>query len=368
MIAWLLLNAAFALPALNSPHRAGAGAPNDAAVVVGVEDYAFIADVPYAGADARLVYDTLLYTVGIPQHKIQLLQGGSREQILQRVEDAAAMVGPGGRLWFYFAGHGAASLHSGERMLLGDDVKADSSVFDARGVRLSELTALAHDKESLWLLDTCFAGQGRGGEALLPGTRFAVPTQATRIPAQTAIWAASSPSELAAPLHEMGHGLFTYLAVGSLRGWADGELTGSPDGAVDLEEAQAYVRRATASLSVVTQHPQLDGALGALTRGHEQGPAQWGLAALPQNPPPNASLPLPPPPKVVKRAKPSWWLPLTGAAVGTASYLVATGIERPTEGQVGAFTAINAVGWGAAGLGLAWNGVQMVRAKHRGKP
>lgn len=185
MIAWLLLNAAFALPALNSPHRAGAGAPNDAAVVVGVEDYAFIADVPYAGADARLVYDTLLYTVGIPQHKIQLLQGGSREQILQRVEDAAAMVGPGGRLWFYFAGHGAASLHSGERMLLGDDVKADSSVFDARGVRLSELTALAHEKESLWLLDTCFAGQGRGGEALLPGTRFAVPTQATRIPAQT---------------------------------------------------------------------------------------------------------------------------------------------------------------------------------------
>jgi len=230
------------LPGLDAPVRGSSPAPADAAVIVGVEDYAFIDDVPYASADAQAVYDLLLYTRGIPPQNLHLLQGASREQVVNHLEQAVGQVGPGGRLWFYFAGHGAASTQDGQRMLLGDDVRPDPSVFDSRGLRLDEITSALRDVESLLILDTCYAGASRGGGPILDGTRFVVPASALEPTGRVAVWSAAAPSELSSALDEVGHGAFTYFAVGALRGWADGELSGQRDGRVDLDAARALSR------------------------------------------------------------------------------------------------------------------------------
>ena len=73
---------------------------------------------------------------------------------------------------------------------------------------------------------------------LVPGARFAVPTSALQATGGAMVTAAQ-PSQLSEPYAAADHGLFSYFFAGSVRGWADGELDGKPDGTVTLREASA---------------------------------------------------------------------------------------------------------------------------------
>jgi hypothetical protein len=253
------------LPSIDGRLPSGVRSSADAAVVIGLEDYAFVPDVPYARRDAEAFATFLLYTRGVPQDRIRTLSAGSVEQIRAAVRDAGAQVGAGGTVWIYFAGHGAASIAKGERVLLGDDVRPDPVAFDARTLPVTEVESLASagGGKALLVLDTCYAGAGRNGQTLLAGRRFAVPTYAVPPSGSAAQWLAVAPDELSGPLEEVQHGAFTYLALGALRGWADGELDGRADGAVTAEEAQAFVGRGLRTLQVHDQHPAWVGGAGA---------------------------------------------------------------------------------------------------------
>ena len=267
---------ASAWPSVDDPFRVSADGAADAAVVVGLEDYAFIADVPYARRDAAAFYNAAVYTMGIPMDRVHHLEAGSVEQIRAALTEAGQSVGPGGKVWVYYAGHGAASPTSREQVLLGDDVRADPRAFDARALAVSEVERLASagGGQPMLVLDTCFAGQGRGGDDLVAGTRFAVPAYAATSD-DGVQWTAAGPNELSGPLDDAQHGVFTYFAVGALRGWADGELSGTRDGEVTGDEAQAYVRRALKAVQQRGQTPAWVGAAGGdvvLSRGTEVGP------------------------------------------------------------------------------------------------
>jgi hypothetical protein len=261
---WLASSAALAgpLPDIDEPLRAGARAPRDAAVVVGIEDYTHIADVPWATRDAQAFYRLLVYTVGVPAARVRLLDAGaSHEMIRDALAEAAERAGPDGRVWFYFAGHGAASSRDGQRMILGQDVRAEVAAFDSRGLTTAELEELAGAEGSqvVMVLDTCYTGRDRAGASLVEGGRFAVPSYATRTAPRVVSWTAAGPNELARPLDSVGHGAFTYFVVGALRGWADGQLDGVRDGEVTLEEASLYVTDALAAAQLGSQHPSVQG-------------------------------------------------------------------------------------------------------------
>ncbi|TNE86466.1 MAG: hypothetical protein EP330_22270 [Deltaproteobacteria bacterium] len=263
----LLLSAALAggLPSLDQPLKTGNTASADTAVVIGVEDYAFAPDVPYAERDASAFYDLLVYTVGVPASRIRLFdKGASKEQIVDAVRTAGSDVGAGGTVWIYFAGHGAADPSTGGRLLLGDDVKQDPTAFAARGVGVDELKALAEVKGGAvnLVVDACYSGLGRGGDELIAGKRFLVPAYAQAPKPGVFEWNAASGDELSGPLHPTRHGAFTYLAVGALRGWADGQLDGQRDGKVTAEEAHLYVKDALKTLQINDQTPEMavDGA------------------------------------------------------------------------------------------------------------
>jgi hypothetical protein len=267
------------LPSIDGPLRTGASAPKDSAVVVGLEDYAFIADVPYARRDADAFQSFLLYSRGVPSHRIRNLTSGAVEHIRSAVEAAGRETGAGGRVWVYFAGHGAASPVTRERMLLGDDVRSDATSFEARAVTVSELEKLASvgGAEVVLVLDTCFAGVGRGGGALMANARFSVPAFVAPTTPTVWEWNAAGPNQLSGPLDEARHGAFTYFAVGALRGWADGELSGVRDGRVTAEEAQVYVTRALRARQVHDQAPVWVGLKGGAevvlsTNATERGP------------------------------------------------------------------------------------------------
>jgi hypothetical protein len=242
----LLVGAVFAAPASVDRPISGTPHPNDVAVVIGNEDYAFLPDVPYALNDASAIYETLLTTRGVPSHRVQLLKGANREQILGAIRRAANEVDSDGRLWVYFAGHGATTA-AGGLMLVGDDAKADASAFEPRSVAVAEVESII-PPGSIVVVDACHAGVSRAGEQLLPDARFAVPTYAS-VPTDSFVWTAASPTEISVGYEGAEHGLFTYAVLGALRGWADGVMGDEADGDVTLAEAEVYVRRRVASVS-----------------------------------------------------------------------------------------------------------------------
>lgn len=248
-------------PDLDDPLRTGARAPADSAVVVGIADYVFLPDVSWADRDATLVRDFLVSTRGLSPDRVTVLEGGSREQILAAVEAAGRDTGGDGVVWVYFAGHGVASPQTGHRLLLGDDTRQAPEAFDARGVELDALVDLAGagGAQVVTWIDACFSGTGRDGAPMVSGTRFAVPVWATEAAPSTLGWAAAGPDQFARPLDRVRHGAFTWLSVGALRGWADGELDGVRDGAVSAAEASTFVERALERVGLRDQDPVLVG-------------------------------------------------------------------------------------------------------------
>jgi hypothetical protein len=269
---WWLAALAWGLPDIDEPVVTGHTASADAAVVIGIEDYFVLPDVPHATRDAAAAEATLRETVGVPPERIRVLtRGANREQILAAVTSAGESVGPGGTVWLTYAGHGAADPSTGERLLLGADAQADQLSFRARAVPVAELEALATagGGEAVLLLDTCYSGRTRDGGDLVAGKRFAVPSYATEAPDRVHRWTAAGPSEWSSPLPSVRHGAFTYAALGALRGWADTD----GDGAVTAGEAHDYVVRALPTLQITDQRPAFVGSRDkVLSHGSEAAP------------------------------------------------------------------------------------------------
>ncbi|MBT3223720.1 MAG: hypothetical protein HN348_32020, partial [Proteobacteria bacterium] len=260
----LALNAPIGLaaPDILAEHKTGVRAPEDVAVVVGIEDYPFLPDVPYAKRDAEAFYRYLIYTRGIPPDRVKLLiNAPTADEVRKAVQVAASRVVENGTVWVYFAGHGAASVTSRKRMLLGVDTKADADSMESRSIHLDQVQATVTASKAgkaILVVDACYAGVGRDGQELMGGKRFAVPAYAAADNAQITVWSASSANELSGPFEPARHGLFTYFAVGALRGWADGEFDDRRDGQVTLAEAQTYVAKAIRTVSEGGQQPTME--------------------------------------------------------------------------------------------------------------
>jgi hypothetical protein len=287
----LVSSVALALPAVDEPVRTGAASPDEAALVVGIEDYFVLPDVPHASRDAEAFAAFLRHTRGVPADRIRRLDRASREQILAALDELAADV-----VWVYFAGHGAASPSTGERILLGADAQPDLAAFESRAVSVAELRARIGGRAVL-VLDTCYNGFGRAGAALLEGKRFAVPAWAEPMP-DTIEWAAAGPDEWSGVLPGADHGAFTWAVLGALRGWADAD----GDATVTLDEAQAWVARALPAVGVVDQHP------------HAHGPGDFVLSVAAEAAPPLEPAPAEAP--VVAAAAPA---PAQGTRLGVVS-------------------------------------------------
>lgn len=296
MIALLLTTALASPPSIQQPLRTNAERPADAAVVIGIERYPFLPDVSFAFRDADAVNTLFLHTLGIPQERVALLKGGNREQIQRAVQRAADQVEDGGRLWIYFAGHGAATPQ-GEPLLVADDARQDIEVFTARSVPITELTRSLRVPSTI-VLDACWTGRSRDGEDLVPGSRFTVPVWALQRQEQVSVWTGASVDQISGPYEPAEQGLFTYFWVGALRGWADGELDGRRDNVVTAGEAQAYLQRIFPVVQAHTQVPTFDGPSQlelVRARGLERAPDPGDLPRLPGTEPPPTQAPAPSP-------------------------------------------------------------------------
>ncbi len=199
----------------------------EAAVVVGVEEYPFFpTGVRFAHDDARDVARFLDEARRIADERLHRLYQTPtailRDDVLHALRRAAQAVGPGGRVWFYFAGHGVL-LPSGRALLLP---RATPSDLAGGAVLVDELRALAADAdvELFLVVDACHNDRGRDGEVLFDvGRAAAVPRVA--VPERAGVvldWMAAGPGQTAHPLPPQRHGAFTSYLLQALAGEADG--------------------------------------------------------------------------------------------------------------------------------------------------
>ena len=168
------------------------------------------------------------------------------EQWLPRMAKA------GSRVYFYFSGHGAPDVKTGQAYLVpwdGDPNFLESTGYPVAKLykKLGELPA----KQVLVAMDSCFSGAG-GRSVLASGARPLVAKIDTgAAPATVTVLAASASNEISGSLDDKGHRAFTYFL---LEGMNAGKTTPKALAEYLTQRVQDEARRLNRD-----QTPQLQG-------------------------------------------------------------------------------------------------------------
>ncbi len=208
---------------VDEPRRRFPERPDDFALVVGIEKYSDLPDASFAERDARAVKEHLL-ALGVPERNVIHLAGdkAGRSALAKYLELwLPRNVTAKGRLFFYFSGHGAPDVKTGQAYLVPWD--GDANFLEATGYPVSRLYEKLHAlkaREVVVALDACFSGAG-GRSVLAKGARpLVTKVDAGTVPADLTVLAAASEDEITSALDEQGHGIFTYYLLKGLGGAA----------------------------------------------------------------------------------------------------------------------------------------------------
>ena len=249
-------------PDLSAAPATAAEGANDAALIVGIEDYLFAPKVPGATRNATDWFTYLVDGRKVPLGQVKLLRDAdaTREGILGRAAEVSALVKPGGSVWVVFIGHGAPAADGKEGVLVGAAAQQKAESLYARSVRQSELAAALGGKPTIMVLDACFSGRASGGQPLAAGLQPLILVHDLPAASATLLTAGKS-DQFAGPLPGLNRPAFSYLVLGAMRGWGDA----NGDGVVTAEEAVNYAAKALIVLPIGrTQTPELVTGSGSL--------------------------------------------------------------------------------------------------------
>jgi hypothetical protein len=221
---------------------AGQARPNAYALVVGVEKYRDAPAVPGARLDATRFAELAKTTLGVPDDHIvvALDERASKGDLDKHLDWLKGNVPSGGRVYFFFAGHGAPEAASSSAYLMPHD--ADPKAIASTGVPLSGVLARLGETKAesvVAFVDSCFSGHG-GRSVLPPGARPLLKVTATssaQAP-RVALLASAGASEISGPTGDGSQGLFTSLLV---EGVGTGVADFDGDGDLSLGEIASWV-------------------------------------------------------------------------------------------------------------------------------
>jgi len=265
------------------PERLVRGVPQSSAyaVVIGIEKYRDLSAPTGAASDAERMTRLFREGFGIPDDQIRTLvdEHATKTDIRAALEWAASSVSGGGRIYFYYAGHGSPDPRSSASRILPfessrETLRQTGLILDDVVGRLEESAA----KSVVAFVDSCFSGQG-GRSVTSEGQRPTVPVELVDEGERGAsiLYSASKSDQISGPNAEGDGGLFTdvlFRALGRGRADVDG------DGQITVAELDTYVTprvaREADKLSR-DQEPQL--RTGAALERTESLPLIWGLSA-----------------------------------------------------------------------------------------
>lgn len=231
---------------------------SDVAIIVAVEEYAFLPNVDGAVANASDWEDYFRRARGMEDVFVLTNTQASREEILRFSNQAVAEAGPDANVWFVFIGHGASMSDGSDGALIGMDAQQTITSIEARSIRRSELVRqleAGKQANTIVVLDTCFSGRDPQGNLLAKGTQPVVPVNVTpNVGSSTVVLSAAASNEVAGQLPGAERPAFSYLLLGALRGWA-----AKDEPKVTTRDAIDYVKRQLRHVKGRQQTPSLDG-------------------------------------------------------------------------------------------------------------
>jgi hypothetical protein len=232
--------AAPAAPVVLGEYALGAPQPNAYALVVGIEKYRDVPPPVGARADAEQFARLAVRTLGLPEAQVRLLldEHATRGDLEKALAWLELNVPVGGRVYFFYSGHGAPDAVSGSAYVLPYD--GDPSALDQTALPLAKLTErLSKTKasESIAFVDACFSGAG--GRSVLPkGARPLVRVQAPAVARGVALLSSAGSTEISSATPDGSNGIFSKYLLEAL-GRGAGDVDG--DYQISLEELRSFV-------------------------------------------------------------------------------------------------------------------------------
>lgn len=247
-------------PSVSTELERAGGGDSDAALIIGVSEYAFLPKVPGAADNAADWFQYLVKVRGVPAERVVFLRDtdASRERMERELDSLARAARPGGTAWFIFIGHGAPAPSGDDGLLLGMDTQPNADSLGGRGVaqnRALQILQAGKQAQTVAVFDACFSGKtGDGARPLVEGLQATPPLRKAASLGKVTVL--SSSETFAGPLPDQRRPAFSYVLLGALRGWADRD----GDRSVSVEEATTYARDALrATLKTTDRLPSARG-------------------------------------------------------------------------------------------------------------
>ncbi len=235
-------------PSLEAPPYQDQISPKDRAIIISIEDYAYLSDVRNASQNALEWQNYFLETIGIPSKNVILLENGeaTKNKIKQALAKSSRKLSRQGRLWIIYIGHGATSFKGDSGMILPFHTEATAKSVYEKGLSLEKIRELSGDanKRTIAIFDCSFDARDRSGSPLVSN----MPLQEGLTPrmGEATIVQAAKEGEYARLNDGNRRPALSYLLLGGLRGWAEEDK----DGWVSLEEAVNYANLISESQSI----------------------------------------------------------------------------------------------------------------------
>lgn len=234
------------------------------AIVIGIQSYKYLPAARFANTDARKFSEYARHILGVAPNRIRLLTdtGADTTEITRAFRQwLRRNVNRGTTdVYVFYSGHGLPSDDGKTLYLLPHN--ADRDFIDKTGISQQELVTLisaTQPKSATLFFDSCYSGQTRTGDALLPDARpLSLRSAVSSFPPEFSVMSASAAQQISWSSPELGHGLFSYYLMKGLEGTADLDRNGE----ITFGEMQRYLVENVARQAALRnreQEPQLLG-------------------------------------------------------------------------------------------------------------
>lgn len=242
-----------------APPSIGWGGEADVALIVAIEDYPDIPDIPGAKNNALAWERYLKNTLGLRDVVTLFNKDAAHYTIRTKLQEAAARAATsGGKLWFIFIGHGAPSRDGSDGLLVGAKADATAEGIYENSLSRSHILQIiqASQAQSVVVLDACFSGvYGEAGATITEGLQPLILVKINPAQGNILLLSAGKADQFTGPLPGDHRPAFSYLLVRALSGEGDENL----DGQVSAGEAMAFVSDTFGRVVLGrAQNPQLE--------------------------------------------------------------------------------------------------------------
>lgn len=237
---------------------------SDLAIIVSIEDYGFLKDIPGATANGKAWENWFQASQKMSADRVVHINGRDavRSNIIAKINQLVKKTGPSSKVWFVYIGHGTRSKKGG--VLLDVATTGNVTDMEERGILYSDIlnTLESNGADVVAVLDSCFSGSNREDDTPLVDGLMSVIVIPELETSRTTVFSAGTAKQYAGQLPGVQRPAFSYLMLGALQGWADENTDASSRGKVTAKEAIDYVNTVLdATLIGRKQTPILDGVV-----------------------------------------------------------------------------------------------------------